>query len=101
MHPPAPNTTPASPAERLISRFGVEWLARVCQRHVSGIRRWPVSVDKGGKGGLINARAQISIIEAAIAERTPFSLAEFFPCELVARLEASNASVRISEEEAA
>lgn len=90
-----------SPAARVISRFGVPRLAIAMGRTRSVVRRLPRPKDVGGQEGLLNIRQQIAVIELAIAEGEPLELAELFPSDLVARLQASNDRISASEEEAA
>lgn len=88
-------------ADHMISRFGVPRLAAACGKHPSVIRRWACAHEKGGQGGLVNARAQVSIIEMAIAAGERLDLSELFPSELIARLKASNDRIGGQAEEAA
>lgn len=91
-----------NPAERLIRRFGVPRLATAMRRSQSIVRRMPRPRAVGGQDGLLNIRQQLAVIEMVIAAGEPLELAELFPAELVARLQASNDRLAsASEEEAA
>ena len=60
--------TPATPASRLISRFGVKSLAYWSGRHVSRVYAWAKPANQGGTGGFIPVRARRLIVEGALRD---------------------------------
>ena len=59
---------PKTPADRILTRFGVERIAAWTKRHRSRVHAWAWSTEKGGTGGAIPPRLRPAIIEGAKRE---------------------------------
>lgn len=64
----APSTLAATPAERIIQRYGVKRLAAWTGRHPSRVHAWAWAPDKGGTGGVIPHPVRPKIIAGAARE---------------------------------
>jgi hypothetical protein len=60
--------SPKTPADRILTRFGVERIAAWTQRHRSRVHAWTWPTAKGGTGGAIPPRLRTAIIEGAKRE---------------------------------
>jgi hypothetical protein len=71
---------PKTPADRILSRFGVERIAAWTQRHRSRVHAWTWSTEKGGTGGAIPPRLRTKIIDGAKRDLgEDIAFAEFEP----------------------
>lgn len=74
------DAAPKTPADRIVTRFGVSRLAAWTKRHRSRIHAWTWPTDKGGTGGVVPVRLRSAIIEGAHVEMgQTITFAEFEP----------------------
>jgi len=72
-------TAPATPAARIVGRFGVKTLAAWTGRHPSRVHAWTWPSSKGGTGGAIPNKARTKIIAGAKTLGEELAFADFEP----------------------
>lgn len=72
------------PARSVIEKCGgLDAVAFVTGRSVSSVRKWTVSRDKRGTGGLIPSDCQVLLLRAEADNRWGLTPADFFPASVV------------------
>ncbi|SHE78220.1 hypothetical protein SAMN05444339_10247 [Loktanella atrilutea] len=72
------------PAKHVIEKCGgLEATASACERAVSSIRKWMVTKEKRGTGGLIPADCQVILMRASAANGWGLKAEDFFPSDVV------------------